>query len=570
MAAAAARQVLGSTIFQKSYLRNNLRAVLESSMDHVNLAYTGNFDVAACELANFAVLRNGGINGGLDTNDILVIPCVSKLAQDNLALVKNTALEALHSAVPEIGVANLFNLNGGGKADYKIFDHVGLYIVLVEKFTESEPADDRIHISGRFIMAIPPILANADGPVFDSFKCNPFFVFGSEVLLSARRDGSFLLANDALRAELTFQEYSALVKRNGPSTLEETVKPTPRNAAGFTVSTNDGRAVQIYEKSTHDKTIQLTQAFMRLLWSSPAKRVAFFGAYDHRYDATHITEAISAAYVAAERGPEWSTVSYYPQLQKLRVYQDPTKLEKCLCWKATAADHNVFCAQYLLPSDVPPYFGGTNHYHIFAAMRNLGILLSVFIHEGYDKIFDDVEATIRTTSRLDKVPDYVLAYVFVIMLESIGKELNDMTLEGGSADWETDREKGVLLIKRHAAKFFTADYCVRIHDDWNIFHKDSFIPWSESATASPATHADSAATKGNTDYCLRNLKHFFSFTDKGKPAVACTSVGCEKKHLVVGSALNKDAITRWILKVNGADGKPTKWRVDLAAAVKNF
>ena len=89
MAAAAATQVLGSTIFQKSYLRNNLRAVLESSMDHVNSSYTGNFDVAACELANFAVLRNGGINGVLDTNDILVIPCVSKLAQDNLALAKN-------------------------------------------------------------------------------------------------------------------------------------------------------------------------------------------------------------------------------------------------------------------------------------------------------------------------------------------------------------------------------------------------------------------------------------------------------------------------------------------------
>ena len=51
---------------------------------------------------------------------------------------------------------------------------MGLYVVLMEKWTESEPADDLIHISGRLIATIPPILLNADGPMFERYLCNYF------------------------------------------------------------------------------------------------------------------------------------------------------------------------------------------------------------------------------------------------------------------------------------------------------------------------------------------------------------------------------------------------------------
>ena len=52
----AATQVLGTNLFQKSYLRHNLRAVLKS-MDEIHSAYSGNFDVATCKLSNFAELK---------------------------------------------------------------------------------------------------------------------------------------------------------------------------------------------------------------------------------------------------------------------------------------------------------------------------------------------------------------------------------------------------------------------------------------------------------------------------------------------------------------------------------
>ena len=51
------------TLFQKSYLRNNLKAVLEAYLEHLQEHYSGLFDMplahAACdsELSNFKVCR---------------------------------------------------------------------------------------------------------------------------------------------------------------------------------------------------------------------------------------------------------------------------------------------------------------------------------------------------------------------------------------------------------------------------------------------------------------------------------------------------------------------------------
>jgi len=77
----APAQVLGATLFQKSYLRNNLKAVLESSLAHLQEHYSGLFDMdqAACELSNFVDWSNLDDRGRPRMNDILVIPCLSRL-----------------------------------------------------------------------------------------------------------------------------------------------------------------------------------------------------------------------------------------------------------------------------------------------------------------------------------------------------------------------------------------------------------------------------------------------------------------------------------------------------------
>jgi hypothetical protein len=578
----APAQVLGATLFQKSYLRNNLKAVLESSLAHLQEHYSGLFDMdqAACELSNFVDWSNLDDRGRPRMNDILVIPCLSRLERDNLALSKNSALTALHAEPvdPELNeeVTLLFAAIDD-KIDIKIWDHVGLYVVLVEKWAESDPVGELIHISGRLIATVPPIVVNADGPIFLKYLCNPLFVVGSEVCLAGRKGGpnaSYLFANEALRTELTFTEFQC-AKRSADA-MENAV--TPRNAAGFTVVTNDGRHVQLYEKSTHDKTLQHTQAFMRLLMSVPAKRTALFGAFDHRYDGLKITEALSAAYLAEEPGPAWSAISYYPQLQKMRVFNDPAKLEKCLCWKASASDHNVLSAAHFLQTDIVPYFGGTDHHHLFAAMENLGIVLAVCVHIDYLNVMDATEKAIRLCKRLFNVPDVVLTYIFVMMLEAIGKELNDMSSESGDPEWATDLTKGVQLIQRHADKYFTVDFCIRMNDDWNVLHRDKYIPWSNSASSASEKVSDSAraaasaaAAANDSDFCIRNVKHFFAFKDiKGNLPAACPATGCKKKHLVPGVAPNKDAITKWILGVTSANGTTPKWRSDLAKTVKNF
>ena len=570
---AAAAQVMGANLFQKSYLRNNLRAVLEMSLLHIQRHYSDEEDGAACELSGFMDLVNLEVRGMPKMNDILVIPCLNRLATNNLALAKNSVLTALHDEPvgpePNEQVAQLFAVVDE-KLNVKIWDHVGLYVVLVEKWVESEPVDDLIMIdlSGRLIATVPPIVVNAEVPILQNYLCNPYFVVGSDVCVTVQSggpDASYLFANDALRAELTFTEYVS-GKRTAEA-LENVI--TYRNSAGFTVATNDGRLVQLYEKSTHDKSLQHTQAFMRLLWSSPAKRVALFGAFDHRYDSDLIMKALSAAHVAEDPGPAWTAISYYPQIQKLRVFQDPAKLEKFLCWKATATDHNVLSAAHFLPVDSVPYFGSTDHLHFFGAMKNLGLVLAVCVHIGYVNVMDATEQIIRLNKRLFEVPDNVLTYVFVMMLESIGKDLNDMTTETGDPEWATDLTKGVRLIQRHAAKYFTMEFCLRINDDWSVLHKDKYIPWSDSGSSASSVATPPVAAIN--DFCIRDVRHFFSFKDaKGNPPVACASVGCKMKHLVRGVAPNKDAITKWLLEVKGKNGITPIWRSNLVTAVKNF
>ena len=561
-------QVLGANLFQKSYLRNNLRAVLESSLNHSQRQYSKllETDHAACELSHFVELSNLDIRGKPNMNDILVIPSLSRLERNNLALVKNSALSALHDEPAD----PLLLAAVDGKISAKIWDNVGLYVVLVEKWAESNPVDEFIHISGRLIATVPPIVVNADTPILQNYLCNPFFVVGSEVCLTVQSGGpnaSYLFAKEALSTEIEFTEFQR-AKRTA-DVLEDAL--TYRNAAGFTVATNDGRRVQLYDKSTHDNSLQRTQAFMRLLWSSPVKRAALFGAYDHRYNSDLIMEALSAAHVAEEPGHAWSAISYYTQLQKLRVFKDPAKLEKFLCWKATATDHNVLSAAHFLPVDIVPYFDGTDHMHFFGAMKNLGLMLAVFVHIGYTNVMDATEQTIRLNKRLFDVPDLVLTHVFVMMLESIGRELNDMTIETGDPTWATDLSKGVHLIQRHAAKYFTMDYVLRINDDWNVLHRDKYIPWSKSSSPTKEIKLVSPSAASTSDYCLRDIKHFFSFKDgKGNLPAACAAAGCKTKHLVPGVAPNKDAITNWVLAVKGNNGLTPSWRSNLATAIKNF
>jgi hypothetical protein len=495
------------------------------------------------------------------------------LELNNLALVKNSVLTALHNEPlglePNEHAARLFAVVEG-KLNVKIWDHIGLYIVLVEKFTESDPLDDLIHISGRLIATVPPIVANADVPILQSYLCNPYFILGSEICVTVQSGGpeaSFLFANDALRAELIFTEY--VIGKRTADAMENLPAITYRNSSGFTVATNDGRQVQLYEKATHDRSLQQTQAIMRLLWSIPAKRAALFGAFDHRYNSDLIMEALSAAHVAEDPGPAWSAISYYPQIQKLRVFQDPTKLEKFLCWKATSTDHNVLSAAHFLPVDIVPYFGSTDHLHLFGAMKNLGLVLAVCVHIGYSNVMDATEQSIRLNKRMFEVPDIVYTYVFVMMLEAIGKELNDMTTETGDPEWATDPAKGVRLIQRQAAKYFTMESCLRINNDWVVLHKDKYVPWANSVSSASAVATPPAAAIN--EFCIRDVKHFFSFKDvKGNPPVACPSAGCKTKHLVRGVAPNKDAITKWILGVKGKNGVTPNWRSNLVTAVKNF
>ena len=222
---AAAAQVMGANLFQKSYLRNNLRAVLEMSLWHIQRHYSETFeeDGAACELSGFVDVVNLEVRGMPKMNDILVIPCLNRLATNNLALSKNSVLTALHDEPvgpePNEQVAQLFALVDG-KINVKIWDHIGLYIVLVEKWAESDPMDDLIHISGRLIATVPPIVVNAEVPILQSYLCNPYFIPGSEICVTAHSAGpeaSYLFANDALRAELTFTEYVS-GKRNAEVT----------------------------------------------------------------------------------------------------------------------------------------------------------------------------------------------------------------------------------------------------------------------------------------------------------------------------------------------------------------
>ena len=114
---AAAAQVMGANLFQKSYLRNNLRAVLEMSLLHIQRHYSDEEDGAACELSGFMDLVNLEVRGMPKMNDIRVIPCLNRLATNNLALAKNSVLTALHdeSVGPEPNeqVAQLFAVVDG-------------------------------------------------------------------------------------------------------------------------------------------------------------------------------------------------------------------------------------------------------------------------------------------------------------------------------------------------------------------------------------------------------------------------------------------------------------------------
>ena len=508
-------------------------------------------------------------------DQLFLVPCSAWFGPGANIMARNAVVSSFIEAYPgSCVIPGVFPL--------PLLDKVGFYVFQVKSLGEFSQI--AVGVEAVYIDTLPPFIVDITIPLCVG---NGSLSAGSVVDFSIPiSDDSFVLV---AAKELT-RQYSIdhpLLGTLGKRPAAETVANlSTRSSAGFITNTNDGRSVCRYSKESHDKELLLTQGCIRLLWSSPEKLNELFGVFDHRWDRKRIQDAIESAYYNIVSKAHWTSVkSHFVRIRDLRVMMDPERFQAALCFKASAADHSVLGAADFLPLSTTPDFSSDDHVHLFSAFGFFGMFLAVHVHEGYLNILQDSEHAICADDRLFALPDYVLQMVFMMMLDSVGKDLNSLTDESGSPLWQTEKTRGVKLIKDSAKLHFTRETCLKVSDEWEFHHKNRHVVWSAKAAAVPVSKDVSAsATKditGSTTkkdlaiyrnaFCIRDVKFFYSFVQSKRPTEACSVVACSGKHIDPSSPPKKDSVLTWLrdVSVQGQKGVIAPWKLEMAKFIQN-
>ena len=461
--------------------------------------------------------------------------------------------------------------NADGRMPMAFLDKVGFYVFHIKTVgTLILDHPSHVKVSAVYIDTLPPFIVD---PALPLCVGNDLLASGMMIELILPIDEGFLLkAKEELTQQYILDNFITLGKR-----VAEAVPLLSRTASGYIQSTNDGKFVQRFSKDLHDKQLQLTHGFIRLLWSTPIKLDELFGDLDHRWNIERIRKAVSSAYCSLVREPHWSAITYYARIRDLRVMKDDKLLEAALCFKASAMDHRILGAGDFLPSSIVPDFSTNDHTVLFSSFANFGMVLAVHIHEGYLNFLLDTERFICNDEDVAVLPDYVLQMVFVLMLDSVGKEINLLTVESGSSLWSTDKLKGVTMIKDAAKTHFTRERCVKVFDLWDHHYKGRHVAWgsaSAKSTSSDSQVKDTKDPKGlppkkdltitRNSFCIRDVKHYYGYEQSGHPATACAVPACSGRHIVSSSPPKKDSVIQWLKDDGAQGGKVAAWKLALA------
>jgi len=313
--------------------------------------------------------------------------------------------------------------------------------------------------------------------------------------------------------------------------------------------------------------LQSTQAGIRLLWSTPAKLEEFFGEFDHRWDYDRIMKAVADAEGGITKPAHWIAIAHYPRIRGLRVLNDPELLQVCLCWKAKSSDHRVLGLGDFLLSTTTPDFSTNEHVHLFTAFHYFSMVLSVFFHQGYYNILQETVDFICADDRVSVLPDYVLQMVFVIMIESIGKELNSFTAETGSPLWKTECMRGVDVIKKSARTHFCRELCLKVFDEWDFHYKSRHVAWDPRAKTTKDGPPKKDKKPSKNSFCSRDVKFFYDYAQPGRPAVACTVSSCQGKHIDSSKPPKKEDVIAWLRDATAQGGKIAPWKIEMATYI---
>ena len=504
-------------------------------------------------------------------DQLILVPCTAWFGPGANIMSRNAVVSSFINAYPgSCVIPGVFPLS--------LLDNVGFYVFQIKSLGDFSQI--AVGVEAVYIDTLPPFIVDVTIPLCVG---NGSLASGIIVDFSIPvSDESFILV---AKKELTRQyaiDHPLLGTLGKRSAAETIVNLSSRSSAGFLISTNDGKSVCRYSKETHDKDLSMTHGYIRLLWSTPDKLSELFGVSDHRWDGTKIQAAIESAYYNIVIKAHWLSIkSHYSRVRDLRVMKDPNRFQAALCFKASAADHSILGAADFLPMSTTPDFSSDDHVHLFSAFGFFGMFLAVHVHGGYLNILQDSESVICSDERLFTLPDYVLQMVFMMMLDSVGKDLNSLTDESGSPLWQTDKMRGVNLIKESAKLHFTRDLCLKVSDEWDFHYKNRHVAWTSKAAAvkvvSPASAVkDAVATKKDqanyrNAFCIRDVKFFYGFVQSKRSTEACSVVACSGKHIDPSSPPKKDAVLTWLrdLSCQGQKGVIAPWKLDMAKFIQD-
>ena len=507
-------------------------------------------------------------------DQVILVPCSAWFRSAQDIIIREATIVTFGEAYAPL-------CNADGSMPLAFLDKVGFYVFHIKSFENTTAGLGLpmvMKVMAVYIETLPPFIVD---PLVPLCVGNNLLVPGitTELYFEMAAGHFVFIAKDDLAQQYVLDNAITLGKRaasaeDGPLMV--------RNASGFIQNTNDGKSVQRFSKDLHDKQLQLTHGFIRLLWSTPEKLDELFGNLDHRWDVDRIKKAVSSAFCSLSRQPHWNSISYYARIRDLRVMNDDNLLQAALCFKASAVDHRILGAGDFLPMSIKPDFSTDNHTLLFSAFSAFGLVLAVHIHKGYENVLYDTETFICSDVDVSVLPDYVLHMVFMLMLDSIGKDLNSMTVESGSALWRTDKNKGVQLIKDSAKMFFTHDLCLKVFDQWEYHYKDRHITWGSppsnlkvSSAITPTAIKDPKDSAPKMDltitrnsFCIRDVKFFYGFAQAGHPAVACSAASCPGKHIISTSPPKKDSVIQWLKDEGAQGGKVAPWKLTLVKFIQ--
>ena len=545
----------GSTV-ERLYCRLNLGRLVETCLTTSCQHFQVGLPALLPELLEVASAERISIPCGLNAGELILVPCSAWYGPGAAILSRDAPISTFlveHEALCEHGLFPLTCL-----------ENMEFYVFQLTTIGDCSPASTSIEVEAVYIDTLPPFVVNQTLPLCVG---NTALVSGIPADFSIPlSDNSFVIkAKKNLTKQYCLDKaiVSSLGKRDLPPT-DTSVSLLARSKEGYIITTNDGRNVQRFSKETHDKQLHLTQAFIRLLWSTPAKLEEFFGEFDHRWDHDRILKAVSDAEGGVTKPAHWISIAHYPRIRNLRVLHDPDLLQACLCWKAKSSDHRILGLGDFLPSTYTPEFSTNDHDHLFAAFQYFGMVLSVFVHQGYYNILQDTVDFICSDDRVSVLPDYVLQMVFVIMIESIGKELNSLTAETGSPLWQTDPTRGVDLIKKSAQAHFCRELCLKVFDEWDFHYKTRHVAWESRVTPTKDGPSKKDKKLSRNLFCCRDVKFFYDYAQPGRPAVACSVSSCQGKHIDSSKPPKKDDVIAWLKDATSQGGKVATWKVEMA------